>query len=150
MSESSANWSLQTWPFEERTCPCCGDPFALSSGAVYDEQGDEFALYMAKLMEHGGVREVHLLIKLVGTDKQERELEKEFVSLVLWKHGNGIETSVATEEGELLGHVMTEEEALASPFLPLVFEIDDFIVVNDPHIAPFLEEDGEGQSWEGE
>jgi hypothetical protein len=143
------NGSLDTFPIQERTCLCCGKRFSFSTGMAYGEEGDALALYAAKLLEHGGVRRVGLLIGPLVPDQQGRELEKDFVSLVLWKHDGRIVTSVVTEEEDPDGRVMTKEEALASPFLPLVFEIDDFIVVNDPHIAPFLEEDGEGPGREG-
>src|SRR5262249_15683685 len=144
------NWSLETFPIQERTCRCCGEPGPFITGMVYDEEGDDLAMYAAKLMEHGGVRRAGLLIGLLVTDGQEWELEKEFVSLVLWKHEGEVVTSVVTEKDDPLGRVMTQEEALASPFISLVFEIDDFIVANDPHLRPFLEEDGEGRSGEGE
>jgi hypothetical protein len=148
MSALTFNGSLDTFPIQARTCLCCGKRFPFSTGTVYGEEGGELALYAAELLEHGGVRRMGLLIGLLVTDQQGRELEKDFVSLVLWKHDGKVVTSVVTEDDDPVGRVMTKEEALASPFLSFVFEIDDFIVANDPYIAPFLEEDGEGHSQE--
>jgi hypothetical protein len=61
------------------------------------------------------------------------------VTLVLRVDRGKVVTSAVTDSANPLGQAMTREQALASPLKPLIFEIADFIVDNDPHVRPFLE-----------
>jgi hypothetical protein len=145
----SSEWSIETFPIQERMCPCCKEASKFVTGMVYDENDDDLAMYGATLAEHVGDRQVALHLGLFVRDKEGKELKKDFVSLLLWNHEGEIVTSVVTDPHDPIGRVMTREEALASPFKSLIFEIDDFIVKNDPHIGPFLEGGGETPSQEG-
>jgi hypothetical protein len=115
---------------------------------VYDEDGDDLAMYGANLSQHGGVRHVALHLGLFVSDKKGTEPKKDFVSLALRNQEGQIVTSVVTDPHPPIDRMMTREEALASPFKPLIFRIVDFIVANDPHIRPFLKESGEPQIQE--
>ena len=139
MSDQNHNWSLGTFPIQTRTCPCCEKQFQLATGMVYDEKGNDVAMYIANLPTHSGVKRVPLHIGLLVKDRKGKRPKKNFVSLVLWIHEGKVVTSVVTDPEDPLGHLMTQEEALKSPFLSLMFEVDDFILDNDPYIRPFLE-----------
>jgi hypothetical protein len=138
MTEISYNWSLETFPMKTRTCLCCGKPFQLVTGMVYDREGKDLAMYVANLTEHSRDKRVTLHLGLLAKDRKGKELEKNFVSLVLWVHEGKVATSVVTDPHDPLGRLMTREEALNSPFISLFFDIDDFILEKDPYIGPFL------------
>jgi hypothetical protein len=144
MSDQSHNWGLETLPIETRTCPCCEEQFQLTTGMVYDDKGKGLAMYIAFLTTHSGVRRVPLHIGLLVKDHKGKKLKEDFACRVLWVREGKVVTSVVTDPEDPLGRLMTRAEALKSPFLSLIFEVDDFILEKDPHIRPFLEGDTRG------
>jgi hypothetical protein len=137
MNKRSDNWSLEVAPLQSRTCPCCDTPFQLASGVIRDAKGADLALYVANLTPSMKPREVRLFVAFKNKNRvKPRHL---LVSLVLRMDRGKVVTSAVTDSANPLGQAMTREQALASPLKPLIFEIADFIVENDPHVRPFLE-----------
>ena len=141
MSDMSHDWSFESFPIETRKCACCGEPFQIASGMIYDDAGDDLAIYVANLADHSGDKRVILHIGLLGKDRKRMKRKKNFVTLTLWRYEGKVVTSVVTDPEDPLGRLMTREEALQSPFISLLFEIKDFILENDPYIRPFLDDD---------
>ena len=59
-------------------------------------------------------------------------------TMILLDMGNGIGTGVVTDPLDPTGRGLTKEEALASPYLSLIFKINDFLLTNDQRLLPFL------------
>jgi hypothetical protein len=138
MSERSDNWSLEEAPLQHHTCRRCDQVFGLAGGVIHDEDGATLAQYEADLSPVEGVRQVLIFMRFKG--KRGRKPADLVVTLALRMGGGRVVTSVVTDMANPLGRAMTRKQALASPFLPLVYEIADFIVENDPHVRPYLEE----------
>jgi hypothetical protein len=137
MSELSYNWSFEVLPIQNRKCPCCDDRFQLASGIIRDDQDAELALYVANLTPATQPREAKL--SLMFKDKTRRKHRDRLASLRLRLENGDVATSVVTDKDNPLGHAMTREQVLGSPLKPLIFEIANFAIENDPHIRPFLE-----------
>jgi hypothetical protein len=137
MSERSSHWSLEEAPLQYHTCACCGEAFQLATGAISDGEGADLALYLANLSLVKGHREVRLFLRFKA--KNRGKTADLVVSLVLGMDQGQVVTSVVTDEANPLGHAMSQKQALASPFRPLIFEIADFIVENDTHVRPYLD-----------
>jgi hypothetical protein len=136
MSEASDNLGFQSFPIEECTCSCCEERYQLVTGKVYDDEGNDLATCRAQLIKHGGEKWVSLEIGLL-------------VPLAIRKQDGKIVTEVTTEKDDPLGRVMAGEEAPAGRLTDLILEVGDFILEADPHIGPFLEEDGGQERQEG-
>lgn len=130
------NWKLMPVPTMQGNCQCCGKPTRLVSGDVKDDHGRPVAAYVAVLTDHSPQRIVPLHIILAGD--AHAQLTRSGVAIMLVAKEEGIGSSVVTATEDPTGRLMTMEEALASPLLPLFFEIDDFILANDRRILPFL------------
>jgi hypothetical protein len=118
----------------------------LATGVIDDEEGANLALYMANLSPPEERREVPIFLTFKG--KKRGQPADLVVTLVLRMDRGRVVTSVVTDKANPLGHAMTRKQALASLFMPLIHEIADFIVENDPHVRPFLEE-GRTRSYQG-
>jgi hypothetical protein len=137
MNKLSDNWSFEVAPLQSHTCPCCDVPFQLASGVIRDDKGADLALYVGNLTPSTKPREVRLFV-VFKNNKRARPTDL-VVSLVLRMDQGRIVPSVVTDRANPLGQAMTREQALASPLKPLIFEMVDFIVENDPHVGLFLE-----------
>src|SRR5262245_31750798 len=134
MSDASCNWSIETFPVETCTCPCCGEPFDTVTGIVHDERGKVVSRYVAYLKSHSGVQLALLQIRLLGKTRKGKKLKTNPVCLEFRVQEGEVVTSVLTDPENFPGRVMTRQEALRSPSMSRVFEVADFVVRNDPHI----------------
>jgi len=139
MSNIRSDWSYEILLFQNRVCPCCNDPFQLASGIIRDDQGMDFAFYVANMTPSTRPRTVQLFVRF--HDKTRKKGRDRVVSLVLRMHEGKVGSSVITDKNNPLGRAMTREEVLASPLKDLIFEIADFVDENDPYVRPFLEEE---------
>jgi len=139
MNDSRSNWSYEIRPLQKRVCPCCNDPFQISTGIIRDDQDADLAMWVANLTPSTRPRSVQLFVMF--KDKRHKKGRDLVVSLVLRMHKGKVATSVVTDPNNPLGCAMTREQVLASPLKSLIFKISDFIVDNDPYVSPFLEEE---------
>ena len=138
MADQNRNWTLDETSLEDHKCRCCGEPCKMATGMVNGEDGENVAMYVASLLEHDGVRRVSMYIGLFVDAQDISDMKKHAASLVLWEQDGQIMTSVVTDVDNPSGLTMTREEVLASPFKSLIFEINDFVLDDDPHLGPFL------------
>ena len=139
MNDRSSNWSFETLSLEKRVCPCCNDPFQISTGMIRDDQDADLAMWVANLTRSTRPRVVQLFVMF--KDKKRKKGRDRVVSLELRMHEGKVVTTVVTDKNNPLGRAMTREQVLASPLKSLIFEISDFIVEFDPYVSPFLEEE---------
>src|ERR1043165_4369080 len=128
MSEKNFQWGCEPFPADTRGGEGCGESHWVVSGIVFDEQGADLAFYFAHLLAHEEVRQARLFIGLLVTDQRNRELKKNFVSLVLRMDEGNVAATVVNNPHDRSGRTMTREEALKSSLLPFVFYIDNFIL----------------------
>jgi len=135
---SKDHWRLETLPSERRRCADCGKFNDVMFGAVLQGDGVPFAMFQWFKGEHGGRRDIFINMVLLLKDDNGQELQKSAVGLRLWEDNDGAVATTVEDNPLPNGRGMTQTEALASPRLPLIFDIDDFIVDNDPRIKSFL------------
>ena len=71
-------------------------------------------------------------------DEKGARLEKKSFSFALATFDGEIKTAVVTGQDDPPGDGLTKDEALANPFMPLVSEVESFIVDHEPLIRDFL------------
>jgi len=76
MSDMSHDWSFESFPIETSKCACCGESFQIASGMIYDDAGDDLAIYVANLADHSGEKRVILHIGLLGKDRKRMKRKK--------------------------------------------------------------------------
>ena len=130
---------------KRETCSCCGKPLKFIAGMVYDQEDNPLASFLAILQEDApplgekaDTRGVTLRIGLELKDDEGKSVEGRTFCLILRNMDGAVITSVITETSDSEGQAFSREDALKSPFLPLIYAIDDFIVANEPDIKPSL------------
>jgi hypothetical protein len=118
----------------DHTCSCCDAPFQVSRGGVYRD-GVPIGLYLAAM--HGCDLRMALLAIALQTDPHNPEATTS-IALDIWSTDTEIQMSVTDPEDspwreeQYLGPILTREQALASPLLPIFFTIADQIALQDP------------------
>jgi hypothetical protein len=144
MSALSKIWSNETAPKKTHICQCCNKPTQIAGGIIRDQQKKDVAMYVEYMCPTTKPRKVFLFLHVRRDNHRDH-----IVSLVLQRLGGNIVTTVFTDTHNPLGQSMSREEVLASPLKPFIFEIVDWIVENDPHVGPFLDDDSTGDVAEG-
>jgi hypothetical protein len=136
--QDSINWRHAPQPLQNHTCACCGESVQFTTGLIYDEHGEELALYGATLTPTSPCV-VDLFVMFKAKAKKGGKGRDYVVSLTLRTKQGKVVTPVITDRVNPLGRPMTRQQVLASPFKTLIFQIADFIVEKDSHVRPFLE-----------
>ena len=138
MQSIISNLNYKSEPIQAHRCDC-KKRFWTFFAEVFDEDGDDVAMCFCKL-SHLGENRVAQLAILLSDDESDEDVMPAF-TLALWMNGDNVATAVIdsdVEVGTVLPPPLTRDEALASPLLPLIFEIDDFILNSDKNIRRYL------------
>lgn len=123
-------------------CECCGNTTVKLTRFVY-ENDEAFAIYYIHFTKKHNDKHVLGLISLGewGTD----EIPKCRVSFLfrLWFNNDNFNVSIIDGEespwqSEILGKILSREEALQHPWVTDVFHITDHIVIEDSEVIKYL------------
>jgi hypothetical protein len=125
-------------------CGYCGGTHKSAYGFI-SKDGDAYSLYYATL--HTGHQEpsVGLTLSVGKWWDDDAADERHWVFLRVWSAMDEYKMEVLDPSlsqhynNKSLGKALAREDALASPLLSEIFEIADYIVLNDPAVNSYLE-----------
>jgi hypothetical protein len=122
-----------------------GDGGHRSAYGFICKDGDAYSLYYATLHTDHQEPSVGLTLSVGKWWNDDAVEERQWVFLRVWATGDEFKMEVLEPslsqhyDNKSLGKALTRDAALASPLLTQIFEVADYIVLNDPAVNSYLE-----------
>lgn len=125
-----------------RACPGCGDEHPEARGYLYRD-GEPFAVYKANLFEHGSAREVYIDAILGSWGQVEEEDHVTFgcrfgrIDGVPDPTCSLVRGADAYPDAPIYGRKLDRDDALRHEWVGDFWSVVDYLLLNDPDVAPF-------------
>lgn len=121
-------------------CVECGEPYEQVVAFVYRD-GDAYAIYHAQCHDHGAASASTVWVDLtLGSWEEPDFADHVTFSIRVDANGAGIVNAPVVVEGSAVhyGHKLQRDEALVHPWIGELWELVDFLVIEDPTVHSYV------------